>query len=420
MKEVSIACDYLSQWNSILLDMEKSEYSDFKNKIFRTRSRHAVAFSLPFILSARPNLSNLTCLEVGCGFGSKSLPLSLIVKEYIGVDIDAEQIERANQLKKAIRSSANFLVLSADSLASLVKEVQPDIVILYAVLEHLTIKERLVLLESLWEELPNEAIIYIGETPNRLNHIDFHSSQLPYFTMVPPELGERIYTMSRRTEWINRVNQEATVNLGLHRRGQAVSFHDFWAVFGNKMDDINSLIVADGFSSHKLNWKSWKLCETHFLEQFNYLRTSKNKMYNYNIHSTFAKSMLNFILKKPQDKKNKVLEVGDVFLKLPNEQTEGQDWLGNSTANLKNGLEIWLKLTPKKAKLGILKYTFKGEIELFDELKQSWIVLNSGEYANQEYISLCGDHIFFELPLQKTYKIRSDESIKTIGILVGM
>ena len=78
-----------------------------------------------------------------------------------------------------------------------------------------------------WEALPPEGLLYIGEAPNRIAPIDYHSSGLPYLNLLPPELAQHFIDRSGHASWGKRVRSEATVELGLYRNGQHVGFEEF-------------------------------------------------------------------------------------------------------------------------------------------------------------------------------------------------
>jgi hypothetical protein len=61
------------------------------------RFNTAVLFLLPFLLSALPS-RDLRALEVGCGKGSKAVPLAHIFSEYLGFDFWPGEVDRARNL----------------------------------------------------------------------------------------------------------------------------------------------------------------------------------------------------------------------------------------------------------------------------------------------------------------------------------
>lgn len=381
---------------------------------FGPRSHQAVAFSLPYLTEALGDLRDKTVLEVGCGGGAKSLALAPYVGRYIGIDIDAEAIAQAQASARIIGSDAEFMTLNADAVASVVKDAQPDVIVLYAILEHLTPEERAALFTALWEGLPEHGAIYIGEAPNRLNMIDFHSSQLPYFSMIPPWLAEQTYQHSKREVWIDRVHQEDSVWLGLHRRGQPFSVHDLLPTFGS-FETMNRHVIADNFSLHKLNWKGWKLGNTHFLEQFAYLREAGYDWYNYTLHPTFAISMINLILTR-----RPALPAGAVPLVTfePPRRGKGawRDWLGNRLIDLNGEWRITPEAAHSEAWLGVQKASLRTGLQQFDATADAWRDIPIPDYSDT-YLETCGDHVFLPLQPAKLYRLRARSKCVSIGLL---
>lgn len=381
---------------------------------FGPRSHQAVAFSLPYLTETLGDLRDKTVLEVGCGSGAKSLALAPHTGRYIGIDIDAEAIAQAQASATLINSRAEFVTMNADAVAGVVAQAQPDVIVLYAILEHLTPDERAALFTALWEGLPDHGAIYIGEAPNRLNMIDFHSSQLPYFSMIPPWLAEQTYRHSKRREWIDRVEQEDSVWLGLHRRGQPFSVHDLLPTFGS-FSAMNRHVVADNFSLHKLNWKGWKLSNSHFLEQFAYLRDAGYDWYNYTLHPTFAISMVNLILsRQPTHPEGAVPLV--TFEPPRRGRGAWRDWLGNRVIDLKREWRITPDAVHTEAFLGVQKGYVNTGLETFDSASQTWQPLPVPAYSDS-YLATCGDHVFLPLPAAESYRIRSGQPCRCIGLL---
>lgn len=410
MKTLDIARN-LETWHTAT-ERIISAHPDAK-KIFAARARQAVAFSLPFLQSTIGDLSDKRVLEVGCGFGAKSLALSPFVKEYLGVDLVESQIHRATEFGRLIGSKAKFQTLSADSVGPLVREWQPDIVVLYAVIEHLTPDERVTLFSDLWANLPATSFIYVGEAPNRLNMIDYHSSQLPYFSMIPPWLAEQTYTFSRRRQWINRVNKEENVWLGLHRRGQSVSAYDFLNFFGGSFEELNRHVIGDSFSVHKLNWKSWKLSNTHFIEEFNYLADTSSELHNYALHPTFALSMINFVLsRQPVNKKGSVARAH--FEAPSGEDVIKRDGLGNRMADLTRGWNFKPEFSHPQVYLGVAKHHLKSHIQQFDSKAERWLDVDVSHYSDS-YLECCDNHVFVPLKPAETYKLRSKNRCHVVG-----
>jgi S-adenosylmethionine-dependent methyltransferase len=124
-----------------------------------------------------------------------------------------------------------------------------DVVLLYALLEHQTIDERIETLRLAQRILRPGGVIVVIETPNRLTYFDRHTSQLPFFHMLPIDLQLLYADRSPRTTFADNIaahrerrpGDEALRELMI-RWGQSVSFHDFEVAIG----DVNERIVSSG------------------------------------------------------------------------------------------------------------------------------------------------------------------------------
>jgi S-adenosylmethionine-dependent methyltransferase len=86
-------------------------------------------------------------------------------------------------------------VINADTLLAQLSANHPpdtaDAVLLYAVLEHQHPLERLETLTRCWDLLRPGGVLIVVETPNRIVYFDPHTSLLPFFAMLPPEVAAR-------------------------------------------------------------------------------------------------------------------------------------------------------------------------------------------------------------------------------------
>ena len=149
----------------------------------------------------------------------------------------------------AARRSASALVTSNLSLhppdsirdAVAARRGQVDVFLLYAVLEHLTISERLAVLTLAREVVKPDGAIVVCETPNRLVYLDHHTAQMPFFHLLPDELALSYYQRSPREDFKAAIDaaalsgREAALE-AVARSGRGVSFHEFEVVFGERLD----------------------------------------------------------------------------------------------------------------------------------------------------------------------------------------
>ena len=127
--------------------------SDFDGRFYR-----AAAFLLPFLdrnLPRRPR----RILEIGCGKGAKSMALSLLCDEYHAIDIVPHEVNNAKKSAKVLGDkNAHFRVGEAAHIKTLLSDRDDkfDLIILYAVLEHLTPEEKLEMLAEIWNYLDED------------------------------------------------------------------------------------------------------------------------------------------------------------------------------------------------------------------------------------------------------------------------
>lgn len=214
----------------------------------------AIFYRMPWLLGLGQDLSTLNVVELGCGRGLKAIPWSRLVHSYLGVDLDPEVIEFARRAaREAGRQNLEF---HAGNAADVVRNPgrfgiagRIDMIVLYAVLEHLTPPERKGVLGLCREVLRDGGLVVLCETPNRLIPHDGHSTFLHFFQALPPEMALEYVKRSDRADAVTAVKDEES----LYRWGQGASYHEFdlWmSDEGGKLPGI----LADG-------WSHWPMCD---------------------------------------------------------------------------------------------------------------------------------------------------------------
>jgi len=112
-----------------------------------------------------------TVLEYGCGQGAIACAVAPRAARHIGVDIAAGEVAMARE-HIARRGLAN-VELSAVPEGEVLDRVAAyrgaiDVFLLYAVLEHMTLDERLAVLRLARQTVRPDGYIVVCETPNRL------------------------------------------------------------------------------------------------------------------------------------------------------------------------------------------------------------------------------------------------------------
>lgn len=165
------------------------------------------------------------------------------------MDIDASSIDVAKKGARLVgRKNVEFVTGNARDCVRNPREYgvsgKIDALILYAVFEHLTPRERQDVLMLCVQVLNDGGLVVLGETPNRLIPHDSHSTFLHFFQTLPPEIALQYIIRSPRPGAADTVNNSEEC---LYRFGQAASYHEFdlWM-----RDETGRLpgIVSDGWS----------------------------------------------------------------------------------------------------------------------------------------------------------------------------
>jgi 2-polyprenyl-3-methyl-5-hydroxy-6-metoxy-1,4-benzoquinol methylase len=236
-------------------------------------------------------------VEIGCGTGSTTAALALDAREVEAYDIAGDSIEAARRRLQIMGlSNVRFHEHHPDLLLSAVREQQSsqtvDCFVLFAVLEHQLLQERLATLQTCWELLRPGGLLVIADTPNRLCLHDFHTSWLPFFNALPDELALKYADRSPRRDFRDQIAAacaapDTDAHLTLARLGRGVSHHEFELALG----DVERFIVGDGFDPEPLGYFGVSL-ETRLL--FTYV-----KQKGLPIAPAFVRDTIEIILQKP-------------------------------------------------------------------------------------------------------------------------
>jgi SAM-dependent methyltransferase len=230
------------------------------------RLANAARWVVPWV-QARIDLSRLTVVDFGCGTGSSAAAFALVARDVIGYDIDASSIAGAHarfailglQNASAHLIDPDFVTRSrADGGASFAA-AHPDgcdVILLFAVAEHLLQRERIAYLRAFWRALRPGGFLIVVDTPNRLCLWDYHTSFLPFFHLLPEEIAIQYANRSSRAEFASALASLTAAPFNaqsdaLHRWGTALSFHDFEIAFER---DLRGLILCNGYEYQMVNW----------------------------------------------------------------------------------------------------------------------------------------------------------------------
>lgn len=231
---------------------------DIEANVFK-RYNNSIRFVVPWV-ARHIDLKDKTLVEIGSGTGSSTAAFAHFVKSVHGYDINVHAVRGARKRLEALAITNTVVdVVAGQQLLSTLHEHHPcgvDIVLLFAVLEHQTVDERIETLKVCWELLNQNGLLVIAETPNLLTWFDFHTSLLPFQHLLPTETYARYAEFSPRGGF-NRAFQQTgattrdQLETAIVRWGRGVSYHDFELAYGKKYERH---IVANGFEKEMLDW----------------------------------------------------------------------------------------------------------------------------------------------------------------------
>jgi len=224
---------------------------DIEDHTFR-RYEKTLTYYIPWIARVF-DLSDKELIEVGCGTGSSTAAFASFVKQIYAYEVSEISVSAARGRMQAMGfNNVSILHSEPENLLETLKSNHQNgvsIILLFAVLEHMTVQERLSTLKDLWDLLLPGGILVVAETPNRLTYFDYHTSRLPFFHFLPLDLAIEYYEKSPREQFRlsmdhHRKNETlADVKTALIRWGNAISYHEFEVVLGSNLKD---LLIADG------------------------------------------------------------------------------------------------------------------------------------------------------------------------------
>ncbi len=244
-----LAKTYFASWATGYLDTASGR-ADLESHV-TSRMRESAERIIPWI-SECFDLRGASVLEIGCGTGSSTVPIALAAGAVTACDISGPSLAAARERVRLLgATNVQFVELptnwaqSREGAEAFAAKLAPvDVVLCIALLEHLTLSERLEALRTAWGLLRPGGILVVYETPNRLGFFDWHSFLLPFFHALPDALA--IEYSSRTTRPWYELSREGEVVENLYRLGRGVSYHEFELAIG-----LDRLTVAnDGASRH--------------------------------------------------------------------------------------------------------------------------------------------------------------------------
>lgn len=243
--------------------------------------RHAVARDVfvPWV-EAAIDLRGRTVVEFGCGAGPVAAAFAPGCGRYVGLDIDAEAVAVGREALAEHGLAPELVVAPPERILDALRGLagEADVLLCYAVLEHLALDERLALLEAAGEVLGADGHLVVIETPNRLTPWDHHTSGLPFFDQLPDALALRYAGRSEREGFA------AVTAAELPRWGRGVSYHDLEVALG----DLSGRVLAGGWDAGLLEERPIARDELALHEVLEAARPD--------VHAAFARSWLDLVV----------------------------------------------------------------------------------------------------------------------------
>ena len=237
------------------------------------------------------SLKGKRIVEIGCGTGTSTAALTRRGADVTAIDISADAI-CLNKIRLYALGlpKQNYIHLKDDWLSGdeyfdwpSLRLSTVDTVVAYALIEHLMPMERLILLRNLWSRLPIGAHLVVFETPNRLAPIDWHSTHLPFWNILPDDLAAQYanrFTRNDVPQALKCGDRES-----MYRFGRGVSFHEFELA-------LDSYEILADFEAPMAPDRS------NFGQTRNYTEILKAKLEEISVCKGFAAPSLDLIIRK--------------------------------------------------------------------------------------------------------------------------
>jgi 2-polyprenyl-3-methyl-5-hydroxy-6-metoxy-1,4-benzoquinol methylase len=198
-------------------------------------------FSVVPWIDAAHALKGASILEIGSGTGASAVALGEQGAGIIGVDVDEASLAVARQRSAAYGVDASFHRINGADIAKAFPGASFDIVIFFAVLEHMTHEERIEAIRGTWEMVRPGGIWCVVETPNRLWFYDGHTSFENFYHWLPDQLAKSWGTRSRREMFSSALSSGTEMDhTEFARWGRGASYHEFDLALG----DVRKLEVV--------------------------------------------------------------------------------------------------------------------------------------------------------------------------------
>lgn len=207
---------------------------------------------IPWLDSVKP-LKNSKILEIGCGSGLSTITLAEQGAQVTSIDVNEDYLQVAKKRCEAYGLNVTFYQINATEVYDKLVGTEFDIIVFWAVLEHMTLEERLSAMKDTFSMLPKGGLWCIIGSPNRIHFFDSHTSGLPFFHWLPDELAIKYLQNSNRKEYTNcfqklTCSQEEMIHF--YRWGRGLSFHEIELAL-QPISKLNIISTLDSFYSKK-------------------------------------------------------------------------------------------------------------------------------------------------------------------------
>lgn len=204
------------------------------------------------------DLKGASVLEIGCGTGISTLAMMEQGAVVTGVDVDGGALEVAKDRLKIAGFEPDVHLVNGDEIGDRFGDKNFDYVIYYAVLEHMTVQERLKSLEQAWKMLKKDGYLAIIETPNRLWYYDSHTAAMPFYDWIPDDLAFYYSKFSDRANFKDSYRELSDENMMKFLRwGRGASYHELEVAIAplDNLKVVSSLMKFEKTSFFKLGFK---------------------------------------------------------------------------------------------------------------------------------------------------------------------
>jgi 2-polyprenyl-3-methyl-5-hydroxy-6-metoxy-1,4-benzoquinol methylase len=198
---------------------------------------------IPWLDSVR-SLAGLRILEIGTGTGGSAVALAEQGAAVTGIEMEEAALAVASKLSEVCEIELRLIHANATDAHNMVDVGSYDLVIFFAVLEHMTPIECLESLRAFWSKMKVGAHLALVATPNRLWWYDSHTASLPFFHWLPGEIAIR-YCIASPHKGIAELYKDTSADgiLRLQRWGRGISFHEIDLAIGS----VRELPIVSSF-----------------------------------------------------------------------------------------------------------------------------------------------------------------------------